>query len=132
MAVVNGVLHAWREGLVPWVRFSPRRVAKTMGLAWRVNGTGELWENLFESYCPNMSSWIRACENVHLQPSKSVTWWYVHVGMQAPWVSSSKHQYRWWCCYHLFRYHRFRSCCFRPATAIAAAIAAAATAGLLL
>ena len=30
--VVNGVLHAWREGFVPLVRFAPQRVAKTLGV----------------------------------------------------------------------------------------------------
>ena len=32
--VVNGVLHAWRENMVPLVKFSPHRVAKTLGTDW--------------------------------------------------------------------------------------------------
>ena len=86
--VVNGVLHAWREGMVPWVRFSPRRVAKTLGVDWwrgGPNGTGRLWETLFESYCSNVSAWVATCPNVKVQ-SGSVNFFYYTVGMAAPWA----------------------------------------------
>ena len=87
--VVNGVLHAWRENMVPLVKFSPHRVAKTLGTDWwRRNGTGELWDTLFEPYCANVSEWLHACPNVK-SVGASVNWWYYTVGMAAPWAVHS-------------------------------------------
>lgn len=93
--VANGVLYAWHHGMVPWVRFDPERVYRTFGKAWTVanNGSGQLWEQLFESYCPGLEAWRSACPNVFVAPRKSVKWWYDYVGQHAMWAVHSWYNY---------------------------------------
>ena len=92
--VTNGVLYAWHQGMVPWVRFDPERVYRTFGKAWtRPDGTGQLWERLFKSYCPGLQAWKDACPNVVVAPRKSVKWWYEYVGQRAKWAVHSWYNY---------------------------------------
>ena len=92
--VVNGVLHSWHEGYVPWIRFDPERVYRTFGKAWQgADGKGQLWEQLYESYCPNLQAWKDACPNVLVAPRKTVNWWYKYVGISAPWAVHSWYNY---------------------------------------
>ena len=92
--VTNGVLYAWHQGMVPWVRFDPERVYRTFGKAWtRPDGTGQLWEQLFKSYCPGLQAWKDACPNVVVAPRKSVKWWYDYVGQRAKWAVHSWYNY---------------------------------------